>query len=305
MGKVSNDVKMRLYYKIYEQLYESPLMCHVELSQKTTICRNTVVKYLNEMYASEILTPPFLSLRSIQPYAEYLSLLNFNSIHFVSPRLRTFPGIVSTVRCGLDWNQLAVASKPLDFQSLKYFRSQVFQGRIERIVTPKCSLSESIEIPSSTHLPRRTSPNHWIIPWSKDGWELYKHIRSDMKMKTTPLLKKVKVRYDVFSSWKKTLCEYTSFHLLFYPHGRSAYTHWYFLLKSPYDLSRLFQQWPASCMVVEVGMYILLKVPVCTSLQLQTLLSLFENLQDDSIIQSPLHAVGLEPHNSLGHILKP
>ena len=302
MGKVSNELKMKLYYKIYEQLYESPATCNVELSRRTNLCRNTVARYLNEMYASGILTSPFLSLKSVQPYAEYISLLNFDSMHFVSPRLKTFPGMVNTTHCALDWNQLAVASKPLNFQSLKYFRSQLFQGRIERVVTPKCALSSGVEIPSLSLIPKRNPPKHCIIPWNEEGWDLYNLVRSNTRAKATPLLKKVKVRYDVFSSWKKTLAQYTTTHLLFYPHGRGAYTHWYFLVKSPYDLSTLFQQWPASCVLMELGMHILLKIPVCSPLQLQTLLTLFEDFQDNSIIQLSFHAVGLDTPNNRARI---
>ena len=293
MGRVSYEEKMKLYYSLYEQLYKAPAACTAELSRRTVICRNTVSKYLNEMYDQGILIPPFLSLKSIHPYAEYVSLLNFDNIHSLTPRLKTFPAMVEGIRCALDWNYLSVTTHPLDFRCLTHFRSQLFQGRKEQIITPRCSLSEATALESPPSLPLRTPPTHHTIPWNEDEWSLYMLFRSDINTSITPLLKKTPIRYDTYLSWKKTLPAFTTTHVLFYPHGYGAYTHWYFLIETVYDLSEMFEQWPASCILTDLGKYILLQIPVYTPLQVQKMLQILDILQDNSFIRLCYHGVAL------------
>jgi len=52
MGKISRAQRRKEYYKIYEQIYESPVQSISDISQNTGISRNTVAKYLQEMYTS-------------------------------------------------------------------------------------------------------------------------------------------------------------------------------------------------------------------------------------------------------------
>jgi hypothetical protein len=298
MSKISSERKMNLYYNLYEQLYASPTACNAELSRKTGICRNTTSKYLKEMYAQEILIPPFFSLKSIEPYAEYISLLHFENTQYVSPRLKSFPSVVTMIRCALDWTHLIVTTRALHFQQLMHLRSQLFQGKKERIITPRCSLHRN-EIPSPHSVPRRTPPPQQIIPWNEEEWKLYHLFHSDINTTISPLLMKTDIGYETFLQWKKTLHMYTTAHVLFYPHGYTAYTHWYFLLETGYDLSVIFQHWPASCILIELGTYLLLTVPVSTPPQLHTLLYLLETLVDESVITSWFHAVAFDSQNKI------
>jgi len=58
MGKISQKAKMRNYFKIYQQIYEYPTMSICDISQTTGLSRNTVTKYLKEMYVKGILVGP-------------------------------------------------------------------------------------------------------------------------------------------------------------------------------------------------------------------------------------------------------
>ncbi len=56
--------RMLGYHKVYEQLYEYPLLLIREITKNTGISRNTVSRYIHEMYEFSILKGPliFLSL---------------------------------------------------------------------------------------------------------------------------------------------------------------------------------------------------------------------------------------------------
>jgi hypothetical protein len=114
-----------------------------------------------------------------------------------------------------------------------------------------------------------------------------------------PIKKKTGIGYDTFLSWKKILHSYTTTHGLFFPHERAAYAHWYFLMKTPYDLSAIINEWPASCMLIELGAFVLLTVPVNNPHGLLTLLHLLEILRDKSVIMPRFHAVALDSQNGI------
>jgi hypothetical protein len=54
MGKTSWRTKLKRYHKIYEQVYANPVVFITDIAQNTGISRNTVAKYIKEMYKDHI-----------------------------------------------------------------------------------------------------------------------------------------------------------------------------------------------------------------------------------------------------------
>jgi DNA-binding Lrp family transcriptional regulator len=77
MGNISRMKRLKKYYKIFEQVYGSPLMSIYDIAQNTGISRNTVSKYVKEMYAQGIIYGPYLRMRPAVTSTEYVYLMNF------------------------------------------------------------------------------------------------------------------------------------------------------------------------------------------------------------------------------------
>ena len=111
MGKISQEKKIKDYYKIYEQIYVDPTISLIELSKKTKMSRNTISKYLHEMHFSD----PFFTFKG----------------------LRDFPHVVYHAMTSGSWNTLVVTDRHLDFSKLVGFQSLLYQGVKVRTSTPK------------------------------------------------------------------------------------------------------------------------------------------------------------------------
>ncbi len=75
MGRKSQAQRRKGYYKIYEQIYKDPFMLVYEIAQNIGLSRNTVTKYLQEMYTSGVVVGPYLEMKPARTYKEYVHLL--------------------------------------------------------------------------------------------------------------------------------------------------------------------------------------------------------------------------------------
>jgi predicted transcriptional regulator len=67
---MSKNTEKRLggYYRIYEEIFKEPTEPVQKIAQNTGISRNTVARYLTEMYESSILRGPAIFLKPARNY---------------------------------------------------------------------------------------------------------------------------------------------------------------------------------------------------------------------------------------------
>ena len=94
MGETSRPTRIEKYYTIYEQVYETPVISVYDLSLCTEISRNTVAKYIKEMYEDTIMTGPCLHLKPAPNYTEYLYLMKVSDPLFVYEELKVRPHVL-------------------------------------------------------------------------------------------------------------------------------------------------------------------------------------------------------------------
>lgn len=298
MGKTGQKKKLKRYYKIYEQIYKHPQAAIFDISKKAKISRNTVSKYLHEMIEKNILVPPTLALKPTRNYTEYVTLLNFDSPDFVFTQLKELPYILYSAFCALNWNVLTVSLKLFDFSQLRHFQSLVFQGERGFVVTPKCGMNEATRLDTSTAtldtIPKLKTPKRKKLPWGEKEWKLYDLFKYNLRRKVTPTMKKGKVRYEDYMKWREPLEKYCTIHTLYYPLGFFNYMHWFFLMKTDYDISFLFQEWHASCVFTTVNDYVLALIPVIGRIQQREFLISFQELQNKLGIEKCYRSILLD-----------
>jgi len=289
MGKITQAQRRKEYYKIYEQIYEDPVQSIFDISQNTGISRNTVTKYMQEMYIRGILIGPYIEMKPAKDYREYVYLLNFSNPFSVLPGLKGFPHVIDCSVTFGDWNIQVVTDRCINFSQLKGFQSVVYQGVKRFTHTPKIECTSWDEPFKTMHecikkfTLKGSEHEHFSYPlhWGSDEWKLYHAFKHNLRQRVTPLLRKIKVRYDIYTEWMKTLEDHCTVHTEFYPEGLKTYMGYCFLF-SPHDrlmVQKLLSLLPTSSVITEVGDQVLVFTEVhspdtrklfCTVYDMQT-----------------------------------
>ena len=77
MGKITKYERMVNYHKIYSCVYDFPTMSVYDIALHTGLSRNTVIRYLKEMYTNGMIRGPHIRMKPALNYTEYVYLLNF------------------------------------------------------------------------------------------------------------------------------------------------------------------------------------------------------------------------------------
>jgi len=257
MGTITQTKKLKSYYKIYEQIYKDPLICITEISDNTGVSRNAVAKYLQEMYADNILTGPSLCLKPHTNYQEYMYFLKFSDPFTVFDGFEKFPNVVSRLITFGDWNMVLVTNKLLNFSVLKHFETAVKMYPKGISYTPKVELTtwESL-----AHIDTNTcEPDYYEtrrkLDWGEDEWKLYHAFKSNLRVKITPLLRRIGIRYEIYKQWKEELNDHCTVHTGFYPEGYKQYMVYQILFSTDRKslLKSVFSQFPTTPVFTEMG----------------------------------------------------
>ncbi len=297
MGKISRGQRINCYFKIFEQIYENPLLFIYDTSQNIGLSRNTVANYLNEMYRSGILRGPEISMKAASNYREYVHLLNFSDPQLCFRGLKRFPHVLYHALTFGDWNTMILTDRPLDFSKLVGFQNTVHWGVRDCVCTPKAELIAWDEWLKGCHEQiaaftpgRNQAKNRKLIslPWKEKEWALFHAFKSNLRQPVTPLLRKIKVRYEIYSAWMKTLQEYCTIHTGFYSHGHEAYGSHCFLVFTDYkeEVKSLFSSFPATPTIMEVGSALLVSVKATSSRHAGDLFSTFYDMKVKKLIKA-------------------
>ncbi|MBU7029154.1 MAG: hypothetical protein HXS48_19620 [Theionarchaea archaeon] len=303
MGKISQKERMKNYYRIFEQIYGDPVMSLYDIAANTELSRNTVSKYLREMYAKSIIRGPSLRMKPTQTYREYVYLLNFSDPWKAFRGLKGFPHVVyHGLTCG-DWNTMVITDRLLDLSKLVGSEAVIHQGVRYYSYTPKvgytlwdesfANVYEQLDrfTPVETEYKDRRLTS---LDWSEDEWKMF-HAFNFMRKKVTPVLQKIKVRYEAYIKWMKTLHNHCTLHTGFYPQGYKIYLDYCFLLFTDYEKSvkSLFSLFPTTPFIMEVDTQLLVFINVSSSDVQRKLFCLLYDMKRKQMIKRFRHAVAL------------
>ncbi len=310
MGKIPHAQRREKYYKIYEQIYEDPVQSISDISQNTGISRNTVTKYMQEMYTDGILVSPYLEMKPAKNYREYVYLLNFGKSFSVLQGLKGFPHVVDCDVTFGDWNILVVTDRCINFSELKGFQSVVYQGVKRFTHTPKVEstlwdgLFETMHEYIKKFTSERSEHKHFSYPlhWEPDEWKLYHAFKHNIRQKVTPLLRKIKVGYETYTKWRESLEDHCTVHTEFYPEGLNTYLRHCFLFacNDRSTVQKLFSLLPTSSVITEVGDQLLVYTHVYSPDITRRLIRTVCDMEAVGIIDEYSHALLLDHHTKVG-----
>ena len=253
--------KPESYYKIYEQIYENPWISLYDIAVNTKLSRNTVSKYLKEMYSQSIIVGPHLYVNPSTNCKEHVYLLNFDSPLDSYEELKQHPHVIyHGVTCG-DWNTVVITDKFLDFSQFTGFETIVHRGIKGFSYTPKVvntTWREGFE--TANTLIGDFTPGHrdpcnppHFLPWGKDEWTLFSAFKDDLRKKVIPTLKDINIRYDIYTKWLKTVKTNCTILTRYYPQGYLEYMSHLVLVSSDYRaaVTEVLESFPAPSVITE------------------------------------------------------
>ncbi|MBU7017316.1 MAG: hypothetical protein HXS44_07380 [Theionarchaea archaeon] len=276
-GKISQKRVIQEYSRIAQQLCENPFIPQRCMAQNLSMSRNTVSKYLREMYAQKVMVGPWMSVNPHEDYKEYVYLMNFTDPFLAYDGLKEFPHVLYNSLTFGDWNTMVITDRHLDFSKLKGFELKVCWGVKGIVYTPPVihatwdqSLKE-IYMHLDKFNPLNREPENLkldtFLNWGEKEWKLYHAFKYNVRRNVTPLLKRINVRYETYSAWIQTVNNHCTFHTEFYPKGYNTYVSLCLLLDSDYKQSVkvLFSIFPTTPIVVKVNNQLLVFLKVSTS----------------------------------------
>ncbi len=79
MNGIPRRKSLQKYYRIYEQIYENPLIPSYQISKNTGISRNTISRYLTDMYEHSLIKGPMIFVKPARNWHHYAAFLRFEN----------------------------------------------------------------------------------------------------------------------------------------------------------------------------------------------------------------------------------
>jgi DNA-binding Lrp family transcriptional regulator len=295
MGRLLYNIQREYYHSIYEEIYKNPTVTCNEIHQNTGISRNTVYKYLKNMYRYKFIRGPYLDMRPAPNYREYVYLMEFWDPMRVFDVLKEVPSIVYHAALAERWNILVISQQRIDFSLFEGFQSVVYQGVKGYMRTPQVENMrweesfEEIQKLIRRFRPGTLSPKQELAPvlnWQKDEWRLFSVFQSNLRKKMT-LLRKLRIPYEKSVKWKENIMNHCTIHTEFYPEGYQKYSHCCFLISSDYkDVVReILSFFPATTRFIDLDDQMLAVVNVRSSTNTKNLFLILYRLEKEGIIR--------------------
>ena len=201
-------------------------------------------------------------MKPVFQYREYVYGINFSDPFKIFKGLKKFPQVLHHAVTSGSWNTLITTDRHLDFSKLVGFQSLVHQGVKRFTYTPKVEYKTWDEgIEQFGDQGARLTPTQAeckdsrLAPpsdWGEDEWKLYHAFKSNLRQGRTPIIRKTKVRYKIYSQWMDTLKDYCTIHVEFYPYGREKSMVFCFSISSKNDIVPCFSVFPTTCPIIKV-----------------------------------------------------
>jgi len=133
------------------------------------------------------------------------------------------------------------------------------------------------------------------LDWGPDEWKLFYAFKSNLRVKITPLLRKIGVRYEIYKQWKEELNDHCTIHTGFYPEGYREYMAYQILFCTDRKslLKSVFSQFPTTPVFTEMGDQLLVCVNVPFSDVARQLFCAIYNMRIQGVIKEFSQAAAL------------
>jgi len=285
MARPSAKEKLKKHFRIYEQIYENPLISRSEISENTGLTRETVARYLDEM-DSTVIHGPSISLKPAPNYREYAYFLTFEN------QLTAYEELIenSLVTAGIGhWNVSFTSEKCIDTSQLECKECFLKKVKGETFLSKVTTLDwdESMKkMHSMLHLPQEKSvlnENIPSIPWQRFDWAFYRKFRNNVRAPVDHVLGELGISRKRYRRWLSSLSDVANVQPAFYPLGMDKYHTFDFLFKSEYQKSlvEIFGMLPSTSLFFSVDEYLFARLSFLSNREMQQLILFIYKMKEE------------------------
>jgi hypothetical protein len=296
--------KIPRYYKIYEQIYDDPLVRVTQIAKKSEIARSTVSRDIMDMCNLSIMGGPAIALKPAQNYHLYVRLLKFEHPVAAFKCFSRFPSVMTTSLSSGEWNLMLISRNMSNLSELEGFRKEFYHGVKGVTCVPKVTtldwelsmkkIQDAISSPEEKSFLYSKVPK---IPWKEKEWTLYDKFRENVRVKAESILKECRIRREWYSKWIVQLTGFANVCTVFYPKGFDRYFALDFLFESEYQkqLTDVLGMLPSSSIFFSVGEYLLARLFFLNNKEKDDLLCLIFQLGCEKYYTRYYQAVPVSP----------
>lgn len=278
MTTLSEEEKKYLKYQIYSFRYDDPWIPNKKLARLVNRPTTTVDRYAKLAEKEGVIWGPSLGL--IHPERR-VALLLFDDKWKGYKALQEYGNIGYVCACQGDWDIMTIQHGEVDFSRVPGYKETIIEGSRKKVFTPKVNHTtwktsfETIE----TLIDEGEPPEKSILTcdvsypdWDEEDWKLYNYFRPNVRKKFSTLRKEHLISWRKFIEWKKSLREYCTIMIEYYPEGDTAYDNITFCFRTDYEqfIVELLSTFPTTCFVYKVREWLLANVFVPPAYSHQT-----------------------------------
>jgi len=259
----------KLQHCMYLTFLKEPRLYYDDAAQRCNVSRNTFSKYWKKGLRDEVFFPPQIRLKMYKNRKEYIYLIQSDSAHNLYENFKNYPDTVYISYTSGKFDVLLQTSKPLDFlpDGTLFFGSR---GNYLFPQTPYCSYESALDrmeaLLNRDHTPTKIKVEYPEEPPEKGssyyGWMIFLHVKYDLKIGYTPIVKKLQISFDSFYKGLEYLLSVSTVLLPYYPLGFRLYSQQFFVFWSDYEelLCESFSYLPCHTSITKVDDALLMYV---------------------------------------------
>ncbi len=269
MTRLSEEEIQYLKHQIYTFRYTDPWISNKKVAKLVSHPVTSVNKYAHKAEEEKVITP---SLPRLKPSPEKKgALLLFEDKYRIFNECSDCPELTYLSVYQGDWNILALYDEPINFREFPGYIRTVGEGLLGQFFTPvvrNTTWEKSFQTIETLLEQRGTSKrsNLDVTPrypeWDEEDWILYHYFYEDLRKNFSNLRKKFPISWRKYMEWKKTLREYCTILLCYYPRGHDLYNSITMCFRTHYEkyIVDLFSHLPTSSLFFKIGKYLLVDV---------------------------------------------
>jgi hypothetical protein len=267
MTRTHLQEKMETCFKTYTQLYENPFSPQTEIAEEANINRGTVSRTI--VKGDPFLYDPVICLKPAQNYHEYVYFLEVEDPMQFFEQVKEFPFVTyATLNFGA-WTLFFICNKYIDCSILKGYQNCMHRAiksvtHFSQVKTLTWDESIKKMHDALNHPVEKTFLYEEIpsIPWKNREWDLYQIFKNNVRIRASPVLKKLGISRIMYYNWYSTLSRVAKIQPAFYPLGIEKYHIADFLFKSQYQkqITDILGMLPSTSQFFSVGGYLLARL---------------------------------------------
>jgi hypothetical protein len=277
-------------------------MNYLKIGNNLQINNKTAAKLYRWALRDEVMSPPFLRLKSFSNFQEYTYFLKYKDATSVFEKLKNDPRVIYQCVCSGAFDLVVIASERIDVSMEPGFEYIVLSGpRGDYIFNKVEKKSMNVYLDEfQSFLRSGDFVTSEIVPpvkdellWDDLDWALFRLLKNDARMKYVNIIQCLGLSKSVFYDHLNTVMENCIAWTPFYPKSYSKYNGYFILFRTNHEnqLIEKLKELPVLCPIIKVKSWIYAYTMIEKKLAQVDFINLLRVMQSSGFIEEYRYSV--------------